>query len=40
MGASKTLEDLAKIGKGNYEAISKENVDVKLIKEAKAKKRR
>jgi Ca-activated chloride channel homolog len=37
MGSSKTLENLARIGKGNYEAISKENVDVKLIREAKGK---
>jgi Mg-chelatase subunit ChlD len=39
MGSSKTLENLASIGKGNYEAISKENVDVKLIREVKAKKK-
>lgn len=39
-GASKTLENLAKLGKGNYEAISRENVDVKLINEAKAKRKR
>jgi Ca-activated chloride channel family protein len=39
MGSSKTLENLASIGKGNYEAISKENVDVKLIKEVKAKRK-
>ncbi len=40
MGASKTLERLADLGKGNYEYISKENVDLKLIREAKAKKKK
>lgn len=39
MGSSKTLENLATLGKGNYESISKENVDVKLIREAKAKRK-
>ena len=37
-GSSKNLERVAHIGKGNYEFISKENVDLKLIREAKAKK--
>jgi Mg-chelatase subunit ChlD len=40
MGSSKALENLSKLGKGNYEAISKENVDVKLIREAKAKRKK
>ena len=40
MGSSKTLENLASLGKGNYEAISKENVDVKLIREAKGKRKK
>jgi Ca-activated chloride channel homolog len=40
MGASQTLQNLATLGKGNYEAISRENVDVKLIKEAKAKRKK
>ncbi|HEY0653890.1 MAG TPA: VWA domain-containing protein [Chryseosolibacter sp.] len=40
VGASKTLENLANLGKGNFEAISRENVDVKLINEAKAKRKR
>ncbi|HEY0744141.1 MAG TPA: VWA domain-containing protein [Chryseosolibacter sp.] len=40
MGSSKTLENLATLGKGNYEAISKENVDAKLIREAKAKRKK
>ena len=39
-GASRTLERLADLGKGNYEYISKENVDLKLIREAKAKKKK
>lgn len=40
VGNSNKLEHLAKIGKGNYAYISKENVDVKLIREAKAKKKK
>jgi len=39
-GASKALERLADLGKGNYNYISKENVDLKLIREAKAKKKK
>jgi Ca-activated chloride channel homolog len=39
-GASKELENLATMGKGNYSYISKENVELKLIREAKAKKRK
>ncbi len=39
-GASKALEKLASLGKGNYAYISKENVDMKLIGEVKAKKKR
>jgi Mg-chelatase subunit ChlD len=38
MGSSKALERLAGLGKGNYRYISKENVDLQLIGEAKAKK--
>ena len=38
-GASKTLERLADLGKGNYRYISKQNVDLQLIGEAKAKKK-
>jgi Ca-activated chloride channel homolog len=37
-GSSKNLERIAAMGHGNYEFISKENVEVKLIREAKAKK--
>lgn len=40
MGASKALERLSKTGKGNYESISKENVELKLIREVKAKKKK
>ncbi|MBL0742579.1 vWA domain-containing protein [Chryseolinea lacunae] len=40
MGTSKSLEKLAGMGKGNYEYISKENVDYKLIREAKAKRKK
>ena len=39
-GSSKALERLANLGKGNYEYISKENVEIKLILEAKAKKKK
>ncbi len=39
-GSSKALERLAESGKGNYSFISKDNVDVKLILEAKAKKKK
>jgi Ca-activated chloride channel family protein len=40
MGASKSLEKLATAGKGNYAAISAQNVDLKLIREVKAKKKK
>jgi len=40
MGASKNLEHFAGLGKGNYEYISKENVEYKLIREAKAKRKK
>ncbi len=40
MGASQSLEMLAKEGKGNYSDISKQNVEVKLINEAKAKRKK
>jgi Ca-activated chloride channel family protein len=39
-GSSKALERLAGLGKGNYEYISKENVELQLIREAKAKKKK
>jgi Ca-activated chloride channel homolog len=40
MGASKVLQQLTALGNGNYAQISKENVDVKLIREAKGKKKK
>ncbi|HEY5919337.1 MAG TPA: VWA domain-containing protein, partial [Chryseolinea sp.] len=39
-GSSKALERLAGMGKGNYQYISKENVEIQLIREAKAKKKK
>ena len=39
-GSSRSLEQLAKTGKGNYEHISKENAGSKLIHEAKSKRAR
>jgi hypothetical protein len=39
-GASKVLQKLAELGKGNYQYISKENVELQLIREAKAKKKK
>jgi Ca-activated chloride channel homolog len=38
--SAETLGRLAQLGKGNYEAISKENLQLKLIREAKSKKRK
>lgn len=35
--SSKNLERITTLGKGNYEFISKENVEIKLIREAKSK---
>lgn len=40
MGSSKNLEKLAGLGRGNYSHISKENVDMKLLQEAKAKRKK
>jgi Mg-chelatase subunit ChlD len=39
-GSSKALEKLANSGKGNYRYISRDNVDLQLIGEAKAKRAR
>jgi Ca-activated chloride channel homolog len=39
-GASKALEKVANLGRGNYQYISKENVELQLIREAKAKKKK
>lgn len=38
--SAKNLQQLANLGRGNYEYITRENVDTKLILEAKAKKRK
>jgi Mg-chelatase subunit ChlD len=39
-GSSRVLEALAAMAKGNYRHISKENVDLQLIREVKAKKKK
>ncbi|MFZ6012925.1 MAG: vWA domain-containing protein, partial [Bacteroidota bacterium] len=39
-GPAKNLEKLATLGKGHFELISKENIELKLIREAKAKKKK
>ncbi|MEJ7645014.1 MAG: VWA domain-containing protein [Chryseolinea sp.] len=39
-GASKTLEGVAALAKGNYRYISRQNVDLQLIREVKAKKKK
>jgi Ca-activated chloride channel homolog len=39
-GTGKSLQQLSTIGKGNYEVINAQNVDNKLISEAKAKRKR
>jgi Mg-chelatase subunit ChlD len=38
--SAKNLKQLASLGNGNYEYVNRENVDMKLITEAKAKKKR
>jgi Mg-chelatase subunit ChlD len=38
--SAKNLKQLASLGKGNYEYVTRENVDMKLITEAKAKKKK
>ena len=38
--SAKNLQQLAGLGRGNYEYITRENVDTKLILEAKAKKKK
>jgi len=37
--SAKNLEKLSAMGKGNYEHITRENMELKLIREAKAKKK-
>lgn len=39
-GASRTLEQVANLGKGNYQYISRENVELQLIREVKSKRAR
>jgi Mg-chelatase subunit ChlD len=39
-GTARALEELATLGNGNYEYISPENVDIKLISEVKAKRKK
>lgn len=39
-GSSKKLERLAQIGKGNFESITQDNVDSRLIREVKSKRRK
>jgi Ca-activated chloride channel homolog len=38
-GTAKTLENLSAMGNGNFKTISKENIEVSLIREAKSKKK-
>ena len=38
--SAKNLEQIATIGKGNYEFIAKDNAELKLIREAKGKRKR
>jgi Mg-chelatase subunit ChlD len=40
MGSSRALERLALLGHGNYEYISRENAELKLIREVKAKRKK
>ena len=39
-GSAKVLERIATLGKGNYESITKENVDSRLIREVKSKRKK
>jgi Ca-activated chloride channel family protein len=39
-GSAKTLQKIAALGKGNYESVNKENVDSKLVREAKSKRKK
>jgi Mg-chelatase subunit ChlD len=39
-GSAKTLEKIAALGKGNYESVSQDNVDAKLIREVKSKRKK
>jgi Mg-chelatase subunit ChlD len=39
-GSAKLLEKIATLGKGNYEPVTMENVDFKLVREAKSKRKK
>lgn len=39
-GSAKVLEKIATLGKGNYESVTKENVDSKLVREVKSKRKK
>jgi Mg-chelatase subunit ChlD len=39
-GSAKLLQRIAALGKGNYELVTKENVDSKLVREAKSKRKK
>lgn len=39
-GSGKALEKIAALGKGNYERITKENIDSRLVREAKSKRKK
>jgi hypothetical protein len=38
--SARTLEKLATVGRGNYELITPENAEIKLIREAKSKRKK
>ncbi len=39
-GSAKLLEKIAKLGKGNYDPVTKENVDSRLVREFKSKRKK
>lgn len=39
-GSAKTLEKIAALGKGNYESVTAENVDSRLVREVKSKRKK
>lgn len=39
-GSAKTLQKIAALGRGNYEPVNKENLDSKLVREAKSKRKK
>ncbi len=38
--SAQSLEEIAALGKGNYELITKENIDAKLVREAKSRRKK